>query len=124
MFFFPKVNLLLYINLIRIILIKLVFVKNGQMDCTGIKLALMLMPIFGIQYAIHMITIDPTQTCQTFLLTLFHLQNMIESLQGTIITFILCFLNKDVSNQSINQSIKQIFTISLLPSQFDFFLPI
>nr|XP_027205369.1 calcitonin gene-related peptide type 1 receptor-like [Dermatophagoides pteronyssinus] len=108
--FFPYlcfvVNLLLYINLIRIILIKLVFVKNGQMDCTGIKLALMLMPIFGIQYAIHMIIIDPTQTCQTFLLTLFHLQNMIESLQGTIITFILCFLNKDVY-KTISNSIRK-----------------
>ncbi|XP_046920557.2 corticotropin-releasing factor receptor 2 isoform X1 [Dermatophagoides farinae] len=93
-FFF---NLLLYCNLIRFILIKTVFINNGHTkEFTWIKLATILMPIFGIQYTIYMVTIDPTATTSLFLLAIFRIQNIVESLQGTIVTIILCFLNKDV----------------------------
>ena len=102
LFLLTQFNLLLYCNLIRFILIKTVFINNGHTkEFTWIKLATILMPIFGIQYTIYMVTIDPTATTSLFLLAIFRIQNIVESLQGTIVTIILCFLNKDVS---INQS--------------------
>lgn len=94
---FRQINLLLMINLIRVILQKLVFTKNRSFAKQGMKTALILVPIFGIQYVVHFVPIDPTQTCDPILLAILHSQIIIEGLQGTIVTLILCFLNKDVS---------------------------
>lgn len=55
------------------------------------------MPIFGLQYFIESIPVDPTETCDNFTISILYLQTIVEGLQGIIITTALCFLNKEVS---------------------------
>ena len=98
--YLPQINLVLFINLLRVIVVKLLLPKNNHYSHfvkRGVKTSLVLLPIFGIQYLLQMIPVDPSETCNDFLIGVLHLQTIVEGSQGIIITTALCFLNKEVS---------------------------
>lgn len=97
-----QINLALFINLVRVVVVKLWLSNNNLYNHYMkrhhfVKTALILMPIFGLQYFIHIIPPgDPTETCDNIQIGLLYLQLIIESAQGILVTITLCFLNKEV----------------------------
>lgn len=103
-------NLGLFINLLRVIVVKLMLrTKSNHSHYTshfvkrGVKTSLVLLPIFGLQYAIEGVPVDPTETCSSFALFILYLQTIVEGLQGIIVTTALCFLNKEVGELRLGE---------------------
>lgn len=95
-----QINSLLYINLIRVIISKLV-VRNRSHHyryiLQGLKTALVLMPIFGYQYIVNFIPVDLVYDCEGSKVFVNFMQTVLEASQGLLVSIALCFLNKDVS---------------------------
>lgn len=115
------INLALFINLVRVVVVKLWLSNNNLYNHYMkrhhfVKTALILMPIFGLQYFIHIIPPgDPTETCDNIQIGLLYLQLIIESAQGILVTITLCFLNKEVYS-CVRKSISSMESNTILTS--------
>lgn len=62
----------------------------------AVKKALLLVPVFGVQYFFYIVPFDPFETCSTVLFFTQYLLIVVEALQGAVVTTIFCFFNREV----------------------------
>lgn len=88
-------NAILLINIVRVLLMKL----RGSPEHfkTGLRAAILLLPIFGVQYMFRIVPFEPTESCGVDLWIAKYFSVILESLQGAIVAVIFCLLNSDVS---------------------------
>ncbi|RWS26867.1 Calcitonin gene-related peptide type 1 receptor-like protein, partial [Leptotrombidium deliense] len=86
-----SVNALLLLNTIRVLFTKLRTSPNHIK--VALKATIVLIPIFGVQFAFYNFNPLLTEKCDPFLNFLLHCGIVVDSLHGALVSTIFCFLN-------------------------------
>ncbi|XP_044258670.1 corticotropin-releasing factor receptor 2-like [Tribolium madens] len=102
------INFLLLMDILRVMILKLKHNSVSQQTKTTLRVTLFLIPLFGLHI---LITVNrdmvPDNTCGS-VDVYYYATYFVEGLQGILVAFLFCYINKEVHHEIINASRKMI----------------
>ncbi|EEZ99292.1 corticotropin-releasing factor receptor 2 [Tribolium castaneum] len=96
------VNFVLLVDIIRVIVLKLRHDSVSQQTKTTLRVTLFLVPLFGVHIVITVNrNMVPDNTCDSMDVYYFATY-LIEGLQGVLVAFLFCYINKEVHHEIMN----------------------
>ena len=100
--FYRQINCLLLMDIVRVLCTKLR--SSPHHFKAALKSVLYLVPVFGVHYIFYVTKQAMEEDCVLLHEVLNCIGVAVDSLQGTIVASVFCFLNSEVRNQTFDSS--------------------